>query len=178
MLIWPEPDSAEDHSGRVVEVEIRRLRVWFAGHRQNVNAYHGRLKEWLRRFHGVATKNLPNYLGWRRTLEALAQNATSGRFSEIVKDQQLEITTRALRPLRKIDTGADRSGLAEVRFEQADLGYKPFGIELGLIDFVAVAKACGVAGFHVETSADLRPAIEAALKDPGPAVIEVVVDPQ
>jgi len=34
------------------------------------------LRPWLRRFHGVATKNLPNYLGWRRTLEALAQNAT------------------------------------------------------------------------------------------------------
>jgi transposase-like protein len=46
-------------------------------HLNNVNAYHGRLKEWLRRFHGVATKNLPNYLGWRRTLEALGQDATS-----------------------------------------------------------------------------------------------------
>jgi thiamine pyrophosphate-dependent acetolactate synthase large subunit-like protein len=69
------------------------------------------------------------------------------------------------------------NSLAEVRFEQADQGYKPFGIELGPIDFVAVAKACGVAGFRVETSADLRPAIEAALRDPGPAVIEVVVDP-
>ena len=45
-------------------------------HINNVNAYHGRLKEWLRRFHGVATKNLPNYLGWRRTLEALGPNAT------------------------------------------------------------------------------------------------------
>jgi transposase-like protein len=46
-------------------------------HLNNVNAYHSRLKEWLRRFHGVATKNLPNYLGWRRTLEALGGNATS-----------------------------------------------------------------------------------------------------
>ena len=46
-------------------------------HLNNVNAYQGRLKEWLRRFHGVATKNLPNYLGWRRTLEALGENATS-----------------------------------------------------------------------------------------------------
>ena len=45
-------------------------------HLNNVNAYHGRLKEWLRRFHGVATKNLPHYLGWRRTLEALGQQAT------------------------------------------------------------------------------------------------------
>jgi transposase-like protein len=48
-------------------------------HLNNVNAYHGRLKEWLRRFHGVATKNLPNYLGWRRTLEALGGNATSDK---------------------------------------------------------------------------------------------------
>lgn len=40
-------------------------------HINNVNAYHGRLKEWMRRFHGVATENLPTYLSWRRTLEAL-----------------------------------------------------------------------------------------------------------
>jgi hypothetical protein len=44
-------------------------------HLNNVNAYHGRLKQWLRRFHGVATPNLPNYLGWRRALEAFGQNA-------------------------------------------------------------------------------------------------------
>jgi hypothetical protein len=39
-------------------------------HINNVNAYHGRLKQWLSRFNGVATKNLPNYLGRRRALEA------------------------------------------------------------------------------------------------------------
>lgn len=44
-------------------------------HINNVNGYHGRLKEWLRPFHGVATKYLGNYLGWRRTLEALGANA-------------------------------------------------------------------------------------------------------
>ena len=38
-------------------------------HIQNVNAYHSRLKQWMGRFHGVATKYLPNYLGWRRLLE-------------------------------------------------------------------------------------------------------------
>jgi hypothetical protein len=40
-----------------------------AFHVQNVNAYHGRLKGWIGRFNGVATRYLPNYLGWRRTLE-------------------------------------------------------------------------------------------------------------
>ncbi len=38
-------------------------------HIQNVNAYNSRLKGWMRRFNGVATKYLPNYLGWRRCLE-------------------------------------------------------------------------------------------------------------
>jgi transposase-like protein len=38
-------------------------------HIQNVNAYDSRLKGWMMRFNGVATKYLPNYLGWRRLLE-------------------------------------------------------------------------------------------------------------
>src|SRR5271165_5884820 len=45
-------------------------------HINNVNAYHSRFKGWMRRFHGVATKNLSNYLGWRRTLEALGPTVT------------------------------------------------------------------------------------------------------
>ena len=46
------------------------LRVQEAAfHIQNVNAYHSRLKSWMVRFHGVATKYLVNYLGWRRMLE-------------------------------------------------------------------------------------------------------------
>ena len=29
----------------------------------------------MRRFHGVATKNLPSYLSWRRTIEALSTDS-------------------------------------------------------------------------------------------------------
>jgi len=38
-------------------------------HIQNVNAYHSRLKEWMDRFHGVATKYLQNYLIWFEHLD-------------------------------------------------------------------------------------------------------------
>jgi transposase-like protein len=38
-------------------------------HIQNVNAYDSRLKGWMRRFNGVATKYLDSYLGWRRFFE-------------------------------------------------------------------------------------------------------------
>ena len=39
-------------------------------HVQNVNAYHSRTKEWMKRFHGVATKYLAHYLGWHRYMDA------------------------------------------------------------------------------------------------------------
>lgn len=38
-------------------------------HIQNVNAYDSRLKNWIRRFHGVATKYLDSYLGWFRAID-------------------------------------------------------------------------------------------------------------
>jgi hypothetical protein len=48
-------------------------------HIQNVNAYHSRLKNWMRRFCGVATKYLPNYLGWRRALDRHSEDVPPDR---------------------------------------------------------------------------------------------------
>lgn len=68
------------------------------------------------------------------------------------------------------------NSLAEVRFEQTNLGYQPFGVELGPIDFVAFARACGAEGFRCEKPGEVGPAIQAALRSTKPAVIEAVVD--
>lgn len=40
--------------------------AWGDYHIQNVNNYCSRLKGWMRRFNGVATKYLDSYLGWHR----------------------------------------------------------------------------------------------------------------
>jgi hypothetical protein len=45
-------------------------------HVQNVNAYHSRLKDWMARFHGVSTKWLSRYLGWRRMLDGRQSELT------------------------------------------------------------------------------------------------------
>jgi transposase-like protein len=47
-------------------------RVQGAWHIQNVNAYHSRLKGWIRRFRGVATSYLHHYLGWFRIVDRCA----------------------------------------------------------------------------------------------------------
>ena len=44
-------------------------RVRGTWHVQNVNAYQSRLKQWLRRFNGVDSSYLANYLGWFRALD-------------------------------------------------------------------------------------------------------------
>lgn len=46
-------------------------------HIQNANAYHSRLKGWMQRFHGVATKYLGHYLGWRRMIERFGDHLNS-----------------------------------------------------------------------------------------------------
>ncbi len=38
-------------------------------HIQHINAFHSKLKKWMERFHGVATKYLANYMYWFKWLE-------------------------------------------------------------------------------------------------------------
>jgi hypothetical protein len=59
-------------------------------HIQNVNAYDSRLKTWMKRFHGVATKYLEHYLGWRRWLERWGQGNSPlvGLYAALGKENQ------------------------------------------------------------------------------------------
>ena len=45
------------------------VRVRGAIHVQNVNGYHSRFHTWLSKFNGMATRYLPNYLGWRWAID-------------------------------------------------------------------------------------------------------------
>ena len=59
-----------------VLVARRGERVYAGFHIQNVNAYTSRLKGWLARFRGVASRHLPSYLGWRRMIEREGSHLT------------------------------------------------------------------------------------------------------
>ncbi len=68
------------------------------------------------------------------------------------------------------------NSLAEVLFEQKELGNPTYGCELTPIDFVAFAKACGADGFRCSHPGEVRSAVQATLASPRPAVLEVLVD--
>jgi hypothetical protein len=75
----PRSDGAKAYSAFAAQHGLHHEPINVAGglrvrdgafHVQNINAYHGRLKGWMGRFNGVATRYratprcLPNYLGW------------------------------------------------------------------------------------------------------------------
>jgi len=72
----------------------------------------------------------------------------------------------------------NNSTLGMVRAEMMVAGFQPFGTDVKNPDFGALATAAGLHGERVEDAADIRPAIERALKHPGPALIDFVTDPR
>jgi pyruvate dehydrogenase (quinone)/pyruvate oxidase len=70
------------------------------------------------------------------------------------------------------------NSLGMIKWEQmVFLGNPEYGCELQPIDFAAVARACGAAGFTVEDPAQCGAVLDEAFAVDGPALVEAVVDP-
>lgn len=53
-------------------------------HIQNVNNSHRRLKGWIQRFNGVATKYLNNYLAWFQVLESIQHQRNTVTINDLM----------------------------------------------------------------------------------------------
>ncbi|WP_437177567.1 IS1595 family transposase [Heyndrickxia camelliae] len=69
-------------------------------HIQNVNNYHSRLKGWMDRFKGVATKYLDHYLSWFQFLDVIRFRNDSTTVSKMVIDSCLFSTDATYDSLR------------------------------------------------------------------------------
>ncbi|PIW29228.1 MAG: pyruvate oxidase [Rhodobacterales bacterium CG15_BIG_FIL_POST_REV_8_21_14_020_59_13] len=67
--------------------------------------------------------------------------------------------------------------LGFITLEQEAKGLPDWGTDILNPDFVALAKACGAAGFRVTEPDELEATLSQALAETGPVVVEVVVDP-
>ena len=67
--------------------------------------------------------------------------------------------------------------LGQIKWEQmVFLGNPEYGVDLYPIDFVKVAEACGVQGFHIEDPSTCGDMLDQAMRVQGPVLIEAVVD--
>lgn len=68
--------------------------------------------------------------------------------------------------------------LGEIKWEQLVLEGNPeFGVELQPIDFALYAQACGIPGYTLDDPSKAEEVMRAAFAEPGPALIQAVVDP-
>jgi pyruvate dehydrogenase (quinone) len=68
--------------------------------------------------------------------------------------------------------------LGQIKWEQVlFLGNPEFGCDLQPIDFAAVARACGAAGFSLRDPQRCGAVVEEALAHPGPVVVDAEIDP-
>jgi pyruvate dehydrogenase (quinone)/pyruvate oxidase len=66
----------------------------------------------------------------------------------------------------------------QIKWEQmVFLGNPEFGCELEPIDFAAFARACGAKGYTIENPKECGSIFDQALAEPGPVVVEALVDP-
>ncbi len=68
--------------------------------------------------------------------------------------------------------------LGQIKWEQMVFEGNPeFGVELQPLNFALYAQACGAAGFTLDDPAKAEEVLGRAFAEPGPAVVEAVVDP-
>ncbi len=78
-------------------------------------------------------------------------------------------------PIRIVVFNNHRLGMVQLEMEAAAIPH--FGCELKNPNFAAVAQAIGLEGIRVEDPADVRPALQRAMKHDGPVLVDVVTDP-
>ncbi|HEU5348119.1 MAG TPA: thiamine pyrophosphate-dependent enzyme [Ktedonobacterales bacterium] len=68
--------------------------------------------------------------------------------------------------------------LGEIKWEQLVLEGNPqYGVELQPIDFSMYAQACGIPGYTLDDPAAAEEVMQAAFAQPGPALVQAIVDP-
>jgi len=92
----------------------------------------------------------------------------------LMNSQELETARRIGANVTVVIWRDDGYGLID--WKQRNEFGRPFGVEFGNPDFVALAESFGIAGFRAGSSADLYPTLMRALDVPGPALVEVPID--
>lgn len=78
-------------------------------------------------------------------------------------------------PLKIVLFNNHRLGMVQMEMEVAGLPY--YGCELKNPNFATLAQAIGLSGLRVEDPKEFRPALEQSLASSGPALVDVVTDP-
>ncbi len=125
--------------------------------------------------HGSMANALPQAIGAQVTYPARQVISLSGDGGLAMLMGDLLTVPQCQLPLKIVLFNNHRLGMVQMEMEAAGLPH--FGCELKNPNFAALAQAIGLMGLRVEDPAEVRPALEKALAFSGPALVDVVTDP-
>lgn len=96
-----------------------------------------------------------------------------GDFSMSMQD----VETAAREKINVITVVFNDSSYSSVKVLQSRNFGRNIGVDYTNPDFAKYAELCGARGFRIERPGQVRPALEAALKEDRPCVLDVVIDP-
>ena len=126
--------------------------------------------------HGSMASALPQAIGAqlvypnRQVITLSGDGGLAMLMGDLLSLRQLEL------PVKMIVF--DNSALGFVELEMKAAGILDFATELHNPDFAKMAEAAGVLGLKANVPEQVRPLLAQALRHPGPALVEVVVDRQ
>jgi pyruvate dehydrogenase (quinone) len=126
--------------------------------------------------HGSMANALPQAIGaqvshpGRQVISMSGDGGLAMLMGDLLSLRQLQLPVKTI--------VFNNSSLAFVELEMKAAGILDFGTGLHNPNFAKMAEAAGILGVRAETADQVRPAIEQALSQDGPALIEVIVSRQ
>jgi pyruvate dehydrogenase (quinone) len=125
--------------------------------------------------HGSMANALPQAIGAQLTYPGRQVISLSGDGGLAMLMGELLTVAQYQLPVKIVLFNNHRLGMVQLEMEAAGLPH--YGCELKNPDFAVLAQAVGFLGLRVEDPAAVRPALEQALASKGPALVDVVTDP-
>ncbi|MGX6605779.1 pyruvate dehydrogenase [Micromonosporaceae bacterium Da 78-11] len=125
--------------------------------------------------HGTMANALPHAIGAQyldRDRQVISMSGDGGL--AMLLGELLTVRTHRL-PVKVVVF--NNSSLGMVRLEMMVAGAPPFGTDHDNVDFAAIARAMGFHTVRVEKPTELRAALRSVLDHDGPALLDVVTDP-
>jgi acetolactate synthase-1/2/3 large subunit len=88
-----------------------------------------------------------------------------------------DIETAVRHRLRLVTVVYNDSALSLIQVAQERRGYPDYGVRYGEVDFAAASAALGAWARRVQTMTELEAAVKDAMRQRGPAVVDVIIDP-
>ncbi|MBD3235282.1 MAG: acetolactate synthase large subunit [Candidatus Eisenbacteria bacterium] len=92
----------------------------------------------------------------------------------LMNSQEMETAVRLRIPVVILLLNDD--GFGFIRWKQASMGYRDFGLQLGNPDFVAYARSYGAEGHRISATDELGPVLQKAFDAQKPVLIECPID--